>query len=66
MHEVMLKPGASEAEFEQFVEEKMYPSWEVPGTAIQVLKGDRGERAGKYLFVVEFNSVALRDKLISD
>lgn len=63
MHMMMLKPGVTDAQFEKFVVDRLYPSWDVPGWKMSVLKGDRGDREGRYMLLVEIKSVAYRDEL---
>ena len=62
VREIALRPGVCEADFERFVTEEWYPAWQWPGVTVRVLKGDRGTRAGKYLLLLEFESVELRDR----
>jgi hypothetical protein len=65
IHEVELNPGVSEAEFEQFTLGKFLPALknlQVPGVKFHLLKGDRGARAVKYLFLMIFDHVDLRDR----
>jgi len=52
-----LHPGVDDAEFEQFVSEEVYPVTVRPDLTLYVLKGERGERKGKYLCIFEFASV---------
>ncbi len=61
IHHFELHPGVDAAEFEQFVTEEVYPVTVRPDLILYVLRGDRGERLGKYLFMLEFASVAARD-----
>ena len=62
MHTVELKPGVNEKEFEEFVASDVLPIYrQVPGQTVDLLKGDRGERAGKYLVIIEIESPERRD-----
>lgn len=64
MHTFELKPLVDEKTFEEFVLKELCPIYRrVPGQAAQLLKGDRGERAGKYLILVEVESVERRDQI---
>lgn len=64
MHTLELKPGCDANEFEQFVIEEVVPVYrKVPGQTVHLLKGDRGERAGKYLLLIELESVERRDHI---
>jgi hypothetical protein len=64
MHMIALRPGVKPEDFERFVNQKVYPAY---SEALRIdgylLKGDRGDREGKYLMVFEFPSVEARDRL---
>lgn len=62
MHMIALKPGVKAEDFETFVTEEVYPLLALEGSDTYLLKGDRGDREGKYLMVSEFESVELRDR----
>ena len=55
VHEIELHPGVDPAEFERFVAESSYP--DMPGTKSYFLKGLRGQRSGKYVFIAETESI---------
>jgi hypothetical protein len=63
MHMIALKPGVEAEDFERFVTEEVYPAPEPEGVKSYLLKGDRGDREGKYLWVMEIESVEARDRL---
>jgi hypothetical protein len=64
MHNVELKPGVNEKEFEEFMCNQMLPIYRmVPGQTVHLLKADRGERSGKYLVLIELESAARRDQI---
>jgi hypothetical protein len=64
MHTVELKPGVNEQEFEEFIKTDVLPLYrKVPGQMVHLLKGDRGERGGKYLVLIELESVERRDQI---
>ena len=64
MHAIELKPGVSEQEFEEFVRKEVIPVYnQVPGQTTHLLKGDRGERSGKYLVLIELESTERRDHI---
>ncbi len=64
MHKIELRPGVNEAEFEQFVMSEVIPIYDrIRGQKVSLLKGDRGERAGKYLLLAELESVETRDRI---
>jgi hypothetical protein len=62
MHMIAIKPGVKTEDFEKFVIEEVYPLPTLEGVKFYLLKGDRGDREGKYLAVYEFESVEVRDK----
>jgi len=62
MHELTLRPGVTHKEFETFVVEELSHFLNRDGQTTYVLKGDRGVRAGKYVFVFEYDSVESRDR----
>ena len=62
MHMIALKPGVKAEDFERFVTEEVYPLLSLEGSENYLLKGDRGDREGKYLMVSEFESVEARDR----
>ena len=51
MHMIALKPGAKAADFEKFVTKEIYPRPSLAGLKTYLLKGDRGDREGKYLML---------------
>lgn len=64
MHALELKPDCSAEEFEEFMKRDVLPGYrKVPGQSAQLLKGDRGERAGKYLLLIELESAERRDQI---
>ena len=62
LHEVELRPGVSAEEFETFFATEIGSSPIYPGWWAQLLRADRGARAGKYLVIFEIESVGLRDR----
>jgi hypothetical protein len=62
MHMIALKPGVKAEDFEKFVTEEVYPLSSLEGWKSYLLKGDRGDREGKYLMMLEFESVEVRDR----
>jgi len=62
IHHLELQPGIKAEDFEQFVAEEVYPATAHQNLTLSVLKGERGERVGKYLLTFEFESVAARDQ----
>lgn len=64
MHSIELKPGCSAEEFEDFMRREVLPLYrQVPGQHIQLLKGDRGQRTGKYMVLIELESPQRRDEI---
>ena len=63
LHEIELRSDVKAEDFEQFVIEEVNLSQLLPGVATTVLKGDRGEREGRYLLMMEFESTESRDRL---
>jgi hypothetical protein len=63
VHEIELRPGVTAEEFERFLAQEYAPAEAPPPAGLKVyhLKGDRGERAGKYLVLIEIDSVETRD-----
>ena len=62
LHEIELRPGVSAEEFETFFATEIGSSPIYPGWWAQLLKADRGERAGKYLVIFEIESIEARDR----
>ena len=60
--EVDLNPGVSAQEFEQFLTETLPQLPKGAGIKLYFLKADRGDRNGKYLQVIEMDSVETRDR----
>ena len=57
MHMLALQPDVTGEQIEKFVTEEWYPDATVPpGAKGYLLKGCKGEREGKYLWVWEFES----------
>ena len=62
LHPLVLRPGVKAEEFETFVKE-VWPSYTpFPGWKPHILKGDRGDREGKYLVLMEIESVEARNR----
>ncbi len=67
MHMIALRQGVKPEDFERFVVEKVHPSFQgTQGVCNYLLKGDRGDREGRYLWMIEFPSVEARDQLFPD
>jgi hypothetical protein len=63
IHMIGLRPNVTAEDFERFVVEEIPPTGLFPGVQQHLLKGDRGDREGKYLLLFEFESVEARDRL---
>ena len=62
MHHLELRPEVSPDAFERFVIDELSNLLHREGQRTYVLKGDRGERVGHYLFVIEYDTVERRDQ----
>jgi hypothetical protein len=62
MHEVELLPGVSPEAFETFFATEIGSAPVYPGWWAQLLKADRGQRAGKYLVIFEMESLEVRNR----
>ncbi len=62
LHTIALKPGADAKDFEKFVADAVSAFPPFPGVEFYLLKGDRGDRAGGYLWAIEFESVEARQR----
>jgi hypothetical protein len=62
MHMIALKPGVKAESFEKLVKEEVLPLPSLADVQGYLLKGDRGDREGKYLVTYEFESVEVRDR----
>ena len=62
LHEVEI-PTEKQGAFEEFIITKMQPAWQekVPGMYFYVMKGDRGERKGKYMAAIVFDTLERRN-----
>ena len=62
VHEIELNPEADPAEYERLARATVdQPAPD--GLAVRLFKGDRGARDGKYLMLIEIDTVATRDEL---
>jgi hypothetical protein len=62
LHEVELPPGVTPEEYEQVFAKELASLPDFQGWKTYLLKGDRGERAGKFLLQFEVESVEARDR----
>lgn len=63
LHEVIIHPDYTDADFEKFVAEELPKVKQPEGSRLYVLKGNRGYGAGRYLLVYEFDSVETQNRL---
>jgi hypothetical protein len=61
LHEFELHPGVDEEAFARFFHQEIKPIIDEPNWNLVLLKGDRGERCGKYALLFEVASVEARD-----
>jgi hypothetical protein len=62
LHEIELQPGVEPEEYERVFAEEIASSFTLPGWKIHLLKGERGTRDGKYLVLLEIESLEARDR----
>jgi hypothetical protein len=63
LHATALHHGVTDGQFEQFLREEFAPAMaQLEHFKIYVLKGDRGDRNGRYMTVVECDSVDTRNR----
>ncbi len=65
IHQVELKPGTSE-EFISVVYNEMAPFYAKLCWGVRLLKGDRGERDGKYVMILDIPSPKDRDRWVPE
>jgi hypothetical protein len=62
IHEIELHPEVSEKSFVKFFNEEYAKGYTEVGWKLMLLKGDRGQRVGKYAILVEIVSLEARDR----
>jgi hypothetical protein len=62
LHEVVLPPGVTAEQYEQLFGEELASLPDLEGWKTYLLKGDRGDSAGKLLLMFEIESVEARDR----
>jgi hypothetical protein len=62
MHEIELNPGVKEEDFENFFLNELATAPLYQGWSVRLLKGDRGARKGKYLVLIDIESLEARDR----
>ncbi len=63
LHTIELRPGIPPEEFERFATRTLADMPALPGWRFVLLKGERGERTGTYLVLVEIDSVEARERV---
>jgi hypothetical protein len=63
IHSLALKAGVKGEDFERYFYEMLKAAPTPAGVTVRLLKGDRGDRKGKYAMMAEFDSVERRNKL---
>jgi hypothetical protein len=64
IHDLKLKPGVNEKEFETFVVEKLAPIYDkMKGQKLILVKGDRGVRTNQYAIILTFESLEDRNRI---
>jgi hypothetical protein len=64
IHEIELQPGVSEEAFANFINQEFNEAYAWTGWKTILLKGDRGERAGKYAILFKIESLEARDSIL--
>ena len=62
IHQLELRNDADAAEFERFVRDEYSALPELAGWQASIAKGERGENVGKYLLIVEVESLETRNR----
>ena len=62
LHEIELRPEVDRAEYERHFAEEVATRPMLPGWTARLLRGERGPRAGKYLVLLEMESVEAGDR----
>jgi hypothetical protein len=62
LHEIELRPEVDPAEYERLFAEEFATQPMLPGWTVQLLRGDRGPRTGKFLLLFEIESLEARDR----
>jgi hypothetical protein len=62
LHEIEVPPGVTPEEHEQFLTKVLASAPVLPGWKTYLLRGERGERAGKLLLLHEIETVEARDR----
>ena len=64
VHDITIKPGINEKEFEAFVMNELAPIYnKMKGQNLILAKGDRGIRTNKYAIILTFESIEDRNRI---
>lgn len=63
IHEIELHPGIDEESFAKFVNQELVKVYAEMGWKTMLLKGDRGQRVGKYAVLYEIENRGARDRM---
>jgi hypothetical protein len=63
IHEMELHPGVDEAKFIQFFNQEFTEIYQAIGWNLSLLKGDRGQRVGKYAVLINIQNREARDRI---
>lgn len=63
LHSLELRPGVTGEDFERFLASNVEQLPRLPGWRIALLKGERGEKVGQYLALVEVDSIEARNRV---
>ena len=64
LHHMVLREGIDRSEAERFLKEHYFPGWRdaMPGSRVFMLEGERGAKAGSFVFFWIFEDVETRDR----
>jgi hypothetical protein len=62
IHNLEPRPGVSFADYEKVLLESLQFSQPLAGWKMHLVKGDRGDRKGRYAVIYEFDSVEVRNR----
>ena len=66
IHHLELKPGVDVAEFERFIRDEFNALPHPAGWQSSIVKGERGNKVGQYLYISEIESLETRNRHIPD
>lgn len=62
IREVELRPDADPDEYERFCREELLPQIDLDGWNVHLLRGDVGQRAGRFAWLFEIESTDARER----